>query len=62
MKTSFKTQGTLVSLKTLDYQVAVYPGMFVLLNQKYYTVRHAVLDLEKEEILVVVERSLTEPA
>jgi len=62
MKTSFKTQGTLVTLKTLDYPVTVYPGMFVLLNQKYYTVRHAVLDLEKEEVLVVVERSSTEPA
>jgi hypothetical protein len=62
MKTSFKMQGTLISLKTLDYPVAVYPGMFVLLNQKYYTVRHAVLDLEKEEVLVVVDRSLTEPA
>ncbi len=62
MKTAFKTQGTLVTLKTYDYLVPVYPGMFVLLNQKYYAVRHAVLDLEKEEILVVVERSLTEPA
>ena len=62
MKTSFKTQGTLVTLRTFDYQVPVYPGMYVLLNQKYYTVRHAIFDLEREELIVVVERSSAEPA
>lgn len=62
MKTFFKTQGTFVTLKTYDYPVPVYPGMYVLLNQKYYTVLHAILNLETEEITVVVERSLTQPA
>ncbi len=62
MKTSFKTQSTFVTLKTYDYLVPVYPGMYVLLHQKYYTVLHAIIDLEKEELTVVVERSSGEPA
>jgi len=61
MKTSFKTQGTLATLKTYDFQVPVYPGMYVLLNQKYYSVLHAIVDLDKEEVLVVVART-AEPA
>ena len=61
MKTSFKTQGTLVNLKTYEYQVPVFPGMYVMLNQKYYTVEQAVLDLDKEELVVIVNRSITDP-
>ena len=61
MKTSFKTQGTLVNLKTYEYQVPVFQGMYVMLNQKYYTVERAVLDLDKEELVVIVNRSVTDP-
>jgi hypothetical protein len=61
MKTSFKTQGTSINLKTYDYQISVFPGMYVLLNQKYYTVEQAILNLEKDELVVLVKRSLTEP-
>ena len=61
MKTSFKIQGTLVSLKTYDYQIPVFPGMAVVLNQKYYTVERAVLSLDKDEVVVIVNRSVTDP-
>ena len=62
MKTFFKTQDTLVNLKTYEYQVSVFPGMYVMLNQKYYTVERAVLDLDKEELVVIVNRSVTDPS
>lgn len=61
MKTIFKTQGTFITLKTYDYAVPVFPGLQVVLHQKYYAVQQAVLDLEKDTLLVMVIRSTTEP-
>ncbi len=61
MKTTFKTQGTLIALKTYDYPVPVFAGLHVLLHQKNYAVQHAMLDLDKDELVAVVNRSSTEP-
>lgn len=62
MKTSFKPQDSSILLKTYDYPVPVYPGMQVVLNNKHYTVQHAVLSLDNDEITVMVKRASTEAA
>lgn len=61
MKTTFKTQGTLITLKSYDYPVPVFPGLHVLLHQKNYIVQQAILDLDKDELVAVVNRSPTDP-
>ena len=60
MKTVFRTQDSSITLKTYEHPVPVYPGMQVVLNEKEYTVQQAVLSLDKDELAVLVRRSLPE--
>ena len=60
MKTIFKLQDSSIVLKTYEYQVLVYPGMPVMLNNKKYTIQQAILDLDQDVITVEVQRASTE--
>ncbi|MFD2999320.1 hypothetical protein ACFS7Z_03020 [Pontibacter toksunensis] len=59
MKTLFVLQGSSIVLKTYNEPVQVYPGMKVILKDKEYTVQHANLSLDKDEVAVTVERAST---